>query len=372
MNKYILNTLPVEFKALYTLACTQKIENRTLINALRDAVQQTRYRSRSSTDDKLLTKLTRYGNKGQWGQDKIRALSRIIYESKGVPSESVGEWLSVEIECIFISDNKVNQFVAYCRKQGYAKLVTVKNDGSINARGEDAEDSCGDCDDCENGDRCENRENNGLVGKEIVVSFTLAAPQVLQAICAKLIELGCTVNKTCGLHVHFDCRNLVARQVTTIGKRVANCVPALKQMLPKSRQNNTYCRDIINKHSKNSSRYAFVNLQAYSKHSTLEIRGHSGTIDAEKMLNWIRVLKVIMSKRNTASFNDVASLVANFNFGDTLKAYILERAAKFTKDVAGDDVAQDSETMTQTVALLPPARFLVEATITHTAALDVA
>lgn len=54
------------------------------------------------------------------------------------------------------------------------------------------------------------------------------------------------------------------------------------------------------------SRYHNVNLHAYfDRHGTVEIRSHGGTIDANKILLWIRLHQYIADKMETASIDDI-------------------------------------------------------------------
>lgn len=97
----------------------------------------------------------------------------------------------------------------------------------------------------------------------------------------------------------------------------------LYSMLPKSRQDNHYCRksnmefDKIKKIAsgndlavawysqddensycsdyRNSTRYYGLNIHSYFYQSTIEIRYHSGTINFEKIINWIKINQAIIS-----------------------------------------------------------------------------
>lgn len=149
----------------------------------------------------------------------------------------------------------------------------------------------------------------------------------LKAVCKVLNDHGATVDTDCGLHIHLDGKGLLPRTLTTTDPI------ALKQLwqfyvvfdnvllsfLPKSRRGNTFCksmrdtakhhhisncrsqRDIevlwykttniqtLNQnksHQKHSSRYHGVNMHILLAEKHLEVRFHSGTINATKMLEW--------------------------------------------------------------------------------------
>ena len=243
---------------------------------------------------------------------KLVAMQQRIFDSKRPPQ--TGEWISVEIEA-FVPMGKLDGIVAAIRKAGIVEYVTIKNDGSLHAT------------------------QNGVVGKEFVVSFPKGEPINLAKLCYILREAKCSVNKTCGLHIHFDMRTKTSRQVAFIGKRVAKCVPGLKMMLPVSRRNNNFCRRDI---SIRGDRYAFVNTTAYARHQTLEIRGHSGTINFKKIVNWIGILQCIMNARlpkalTIATMDDLLNAV---RFPTELAGYMRARVAEFATDTAEESLTE--------------------------------
>jgi hypothetical protein len=289
-----------------------------------------------ASEDRLTAKLAQYGNSGNWGAKMLRELSRVIYNNKN-PEGDVGNWISVEIECFFTSENREAAAAKRIRALGYSKYVTFKRDGSLNPHDESCDQETEDGDGCSCGVESH--------GKEVVVTFPKNDYTILFKVCDILNELGCWVNRTCGLHVHFDMRSETPRMVTLMAQRMAYSVPALKTMLPKSRRDNQYCVNTINGR-RNGSRYAFVNMQSLAKYGTLEIRGHSGTTDAQKIAHWIDLCRAIMStktiKANVGSLDVVLHLA---NVSETLKAYCLERRAKFSPEVSSgvDQVMDDNE-----------------------------
>lgn len=333
--------------ALYELTKRKRLS--TFHTHLRDRIQNIRYETNDSKRDRLMDKLVRFGNKGKWSNEKMKELSKAIYQDKSPESVNLGNWLSVEIECCFVSQKAETSFVSFIRKHGWTKYVTLKNDGSVKP------DMCGETHENSDGEEidCRDADCTSDYGKEIVITFQYGNWEFVQAICAKLRELKCYVNKSCGLHVHFDCRHLTARQVTTLGKRVALCVPALHMILPKSRRENRFCLKPINTHKQSGSegRYSFVNLQSYARHKTLEIRGHSGTTDSDKIVNWIKLIKAIMVKPNKTKIDaplDLVSLLGK-SIDKELSEYVLQRQLKFASkglmmpddDVANDDAVQE-------------------------------
>ena len=121
-----------------------------------------------------------------------------------------------------------------------------------------------------------------------------------------LSDAGATVNRSCGFHVHFDAADLSAADVKAIVHRYAAHEAEIDAFMPPSRRGNTnsYCgsvtrflnrrfneaRTIDELAAAQPGRYFKVNLQSYRRHGTLEFRQHSGTVNANKVANWVRFL----------------------------------------------------------------------------------
>lgn len=118
-----------------------------------------------------------------------------------------------------------------------------------------------------------------------------------------LSDAGATVNRSCGFHVHFDAADLSVADVKAIVHRYADHEAEIDAFMPPSRRGNTntYCESVtrfLNRRFDNArtfdelaaaqpGRYFKVNLQSYRCHGTLEFRQHSGTVNANKVANWV-------------------------------------------------------------------------------------
>ncbi len=110
----------------------------------------------------------------------------------------------------------------------------------------------------------------------------------LYAICQRLRDVGAEVNQTCGLHVHLDCRDVSSTSaMATRAVRLRKAVPWLWNMLPVSRRRSRYCGD------QNGGRFQAINTESYSRHNTVEVRMHSGTLNADKIRSWIELVRFI-------------------------------------------------------------------------------
>jgi hypothetical protein len=54
-----------------------------------------------------------------------------------------------------------------------------------------------------------------------------------------------------------------------------------------------------------SQRREWINFAAYAKHKTFEVRLHNGTLDAEKVCNWVKAHATFMDWASKAGWNKV-------------------------------------------------------------------
>ena len=177
-----------------------------------------------------------------------------------------------------------------------------------------------------------------------------------------------TVNRSCGLHVHFNSTDMSAREVAHVGIVYGRLQKQIKSMMPKSRQDSNWCKDFdiskdtllrINSESGlidtyydymdsepssdkyNDARYSALNIHSRYYHGTIEFRLHSGTINKEKILNWISILNVIVIKGIELSRCSKEDVNSWFNkptedilemFGLYLLEYMHKRTTKFKNE----------------------------------------
>ena len=249
-----------------------------------------------------------------------------IYSAKHVPDEALGKWRSIEFELIFNSPKELEEFIAFVEQNKYEQFITVKDDHSIEW------------------------DYAGNVAKEVVVTYCAGKKKetenkyprtkIVWDVCG-FLKGRAYVNLTCGTHVHFDMRGKSKEQVVKFGERLAFCVPALKRLLPPSRRHNEKCHDVINSIDGDgdtfelgyaNDRYCFINMQAYNTHKTIEVRGHGGTLNARKILNWIKVCEKIMVTKKPHSkthFYSPQQLIEHYKFDKELVDYINDRNLAF-------------------------------------------
>lgn len=151
-------------------------------------------------------------------------------------------------------------------------------------------------------------------------------------------------NDSCGLHVHLDMR---FRDVHSSYEKLYKSQNILMNMLPHMRREGDraerYCkrnvetsyekqRALPTKDGGHDRRYYVINAEAYNKYKTLEVRCHSGTTNATKIINWVAILTGIVNHNTVpeASFkSSVDNFCSFFGINDSLKTYIEARTKKF-------------------------------------------
>lgn len=154
-------------------------------------------------------------------------------------------------------------------------------------------------------------------------------------------EVGSYVNNSCGLHVHIDCRN---RDVNKTYNNLVRTLPLLKTLVPKSRSESAhaerYCKlnktSIFEEAQKQGDRYQAINPVSYKSYTTVEVRMHSGSTNAVKIVNWVKILcnAVNSEKTLTTAIGNVYEYNDMFGTDSKLTAYMLKRVDLFTGKMA--------------------------------------
>lgn len=142
---------------------------------------------------------------------------------------------------------------------------------------------------------------------------------------------GCTVNRTCGLHVHIDARSMPLDQLKKLVALYLKHEHLIDAIMPDSRKAsaNYFCKSLLNRVNggnyprteetrvaavnqmirqvlaarditalgtiiNNGDRYYKINLQSFWRHGTIEFRQHAGTVNGAKVLAWIELLEAMV------------------------------------------------------------------------------
>lgn len=224
---------------------------------------------------------------------------------------------SGEVECDGDSDS-LHESIRSALKDAKVYRASVRSDGSLSG--------------------------DGMIGVEVTILLnTDNGWQPLErALDVLKNQFNAEVNKTCGLHVHFDFRKAGREAALEAGKRLGMALPALSLIVPESRRSNSYCKLSVSKFS--GCRYHAVNLTAFNKHGSLEVRLHGGTLEARKIERWVTLLRKIMATARPArasSVVDLQGLMDAYHLDDAMCAYLDERWQKFNAArIASDERAR--------------------------------
>ena len=119
----------------------------------------------------------------------------------------------------------------------------------------------------------------------------------------------CDVNGSCGLHVHIDAAGFSMETWRNLALSYKHLEPVIDRFMPASRRDNYYCKGlghvsdemirsaqtVDELKNRIGNRYHKVNLEAYSRHKTVEFRQHSGTTNFTKMRNWVLFLHKLVT-----------------------------------------------------------------------------
>lgn len=131
----------------------------------------------------------------------------------------------------------------------------------------------------------------------------------LKALCREIKKRGGFVNKTCGMHVHLDARANDRRVAGIRASKLYDAIDILKDLVPDSRLKECQCKDKdlhpginhycrIEKPSFSNDRYTAINLSAYLKYNTIEVRLAAGSLNPTKIWQWANFLFHISNSKN--------------------------------------------------------------------------
>jgi hypothetical protein len=276
------------------------------LRSIRDLIHRERHRTRDISGDYLANKII----SGVYLNFQKKRLS-----TPKQPNDA-GKYVGIEIECITPKDADFSALYPF------SKWVDVGRDGSINHEGNETGTELRVC----------------LKREEI--------REVLPPLLAALQGIGARVNRSCGLHVHLDQRE--NNEPALAFQKLVRSLNLLYTVVPKSRRKNTFCRR--NRHAdfqaaRNGSRYYAINASAWDRYKTLEIRLFGGTLDADKIINWIETLHAISEGaivlRCPRSF---VSARKYWNLSDSNVAWLEARQTKFASlNALAPDAESDTE-----------------------------
>lgn len=130
---------------------------------------------------------------------------------------------------------------------------------------------------------------------------------ILKQVLDYLVKEGYVAGDDCGMHVHIDMRN---RDQKLVYKNLFKFQNMMLAMVPKKRRQNRFCvpnshPDFDSQTSRAGSRYHVINTLSFTKHQTLEVRLHHGTLDYHLASNWLKLLMKIANLKEDIDVTQV-------------------------------------------------------------------
>ena len=223
-----------------------------------------------------------------------------------------------------------------CRVEGYNHTTKrhwkIVSDASVSPNGEQSRDGY-------------------LYGRELVSPILKGENGLAQLkIATEALEAAnAKVNRSAGLHVHHGASDLNIDSFKNILRLYLRFEDTLDSLIAKSRRrnNNRFCRSMkqaTNSHIENMiasarsiydlgdayrSRFFKLNFHSYATHSTIEFRHHQGTIDFNKISNWVKLTQAIVERSHGRKVMKTTTGADNWKlFAEVL---FLDRANNVTK-----------------------------------------
>ena len=167
------------------------------------------------------------------------------------------------------------------------------------------------------------------------------------------IEVGCTVTRRCGLHVHHEARDLGRSGLVTFVRSWAANQELIDWLVSPSRRGDNasiYCQrwqphelTELSRWNRNtsshtsglpSSRYRTANLHTFARYGTVEIRQHQGTLSFRKVEAWIKLTQGLLDSlagriQAHGTYGSLQSLFEAASVDEDTSAYLLGRAMQF-------------------------------------------
>lgn len=251
--------------------------------------------------------------------------AREVSPPAGGGPESNQPHIGVEIECC-VPNGEQNRLY---RLLSVIRGVGVTNDGSIRAP-----------------------EGHAAVEVRICGPEGVEIERRVRLVCVALRACKAIVNVSCGLHVHIDARQAIGRSGEEVWTRLMASQRLLLAMQPKPRRENKYCRRARGKDWQYASgrrrggragRYRAINAMSYREHRTIEVRCHTGTIRASKILAWVELLGKLAGGAAGPGVRPTKKSLKSLGLSESAMAYVLARLELFGPKVWRKVAFRDSQ-----------------------------
>lgn len=158
--------------------------------------------------------------------------------------------------------------------------------------------------------------------------------KTIRTLCDGLTKNSFVIRQDCGYHLHIGEQ---PRHTTRLTKKNRHKIMILYAIYKKTlfrllnmREGNTYCDDsryklgaeLFLKEAQDNpesfyrcwfGRYNLINFNAWSRHNTIEVRAHEGTINFETVLNWAKLNIALYDFAIKNSYHRLLQLRGSFN-----------------------------------------------------------
>ena len=161
----------------------------------------------------------------------------------------------------------------------------------------------------------------------------------LQKLCDALATVHATVNRSCGLHVHFGASNFSDEMYVRIVKNYQQIEKVVDTFMPLSRRanNSRWCHSLQGidfsscktkddvARAMNGNRYFKVNGQSIYRHGTIEFRQHSGTVEFAKIKAWVMFLAKLIEYSHKHEISECSRIEDIPFLTDSEKEFFINR-----------------------------------------------
>ncbi len=237
----------------------------------------------------------------------------------------------VGIEIEFLTDESRGSVQAEFVNSKIGKHCQIKTDGSLRT-----------------GDYSNSLEL-ALIDKENNIFNTIkTACEILNS-----APIHAALNGTCGLHIHLDIRDYSTQARDKLWEKFMAWQETMYAMNPRSRDGeyshkNSRANDSADCKvfpRSGTDRYNGISSEAYYSHKTIEIRMHTATTNAKKIINWIKVLLAIrdcpdVPKEKGGKLTCEAALKKYLKMDNYLTKYVIGRVKKFGNKVGDNNIIE--------------------------------
>lgn len=172
----------------------------------------------------------------------------------------------------------------------------------------------------------------------------------IEKVCQILNRIGATVNSSCGVHVHIGAPDLDVEVFKKVYWNYAKYERAIDSFMAPSRRgsSNAYCRS-INKPNETTNeiatriapartiqevigsavhncRFYKLNAMSFGRQGTVEFRHHQGSVDGQKLTNWVRFCHAFVVKSTKSRPRKATSTTSQAGAWKPLQDFIADKS----------------------------------------------